>query len=129
MNSWKLDKKIRRLLMKLIEERRHNLVNEESSNGVKDLLGLMLRANFKEQIMAPGDQARIFKHNDIIEECKTFFFAGKETTSSLLTWTTVLLAMHPHWQTLAQEEIFKVCGSERTPSKDDLPKLKLVKII
>lgn len=66
---------------------------------------------------------------DIVEECKTFFFAGKHTTSNLLTWTTLLLAMHPQWQTRAREELLSVCGPLLTPTKDHLPKLKTVSFL
>lgn len=64
--------------------------------------------------------------NDIAEECKGFFFAGKHSTSNLLTWTTVLLAMHPQWQVRARDEVLRVCGSRDVPTKDDLVKLKTV---
>ncbi|CAM8923000.1 unnamed protein product [Rhodiola kirilowii] len=147
MNSWKLDKEIRRLLVKLIDERSENLGNEMKGdfNGGKDLLGLMIRASQREKAggqmshevrrllasssSSSSSSAAEITYSDIIEECKTFFFAGKQTTSSLLTWTTILLAMHPHWQTLARDEVLKVCGSRRLPSKDDLPKLKLLSMI
>jgi len=64
--------------------------------------------------------------SDMLEECKTFFFAGKQTTTNLLTWATVLLAMHPDWQERARREVLAVCGADELPSKDHLPKLKTV---
>jgi len=64
--------------------------------------------------------------DDIVEECKSFFFAGKQTTSNLLTWTTILLAMHPHWQVRAREEVLKMCGSRDLPTKDHVAKLRTV---
>lgn len=67
--------------------------------------------------------------NDIVEECKTMFFAGLHTTSNLLTWTAVLLAMHPQWQEQAREEVLRVCGSREVPTKDDLAKLKTLAMI
>uniref|UniRef100_A0ACD5YYK5 Uncharacterized protein n=1 Tax=Avena sativa TaxID=4498 RepID=A0ACD5YYK5_AVESA len=66
---------------------------------------------------------------EIIEECKNFFFAGKETLSSLLTWTTVALAMHPEWQDRARQEVLAVVGPHDIPTKDHLPKLKTLAMI
>ncbi|KAK7304182.1 hypothetical protein RJT34_15291 [Clitoria ternatea] len=112
INCWKLDKEIKRSLVKLIDRRKENACGSE-----KDLLGLMIEASN-------------VTVDDIVEECKTFFFAGKHTTSNLLTWTTILLAMHPQWQVRAREELLSVCGGSREiPSKDDLAKLKTLSMI
>ncbi|XP_048227488.1 cytochrome P450 734A1 isoform X2 [Ricinus communis] len=122
MNSWKLDKETKKSLMKLIDRRRENsgnLVQEKGSP--KDLLGLMIQAS--------NSCPNAVTVHDIVEECKSFFFAGKQTTSNLLTWTTVLLAMHPHWQVQAREEVLRVCGSREIPTKDDVIKLKTLGMI
>lgn len=123
MNSWKLDKEIKKSVVKLIERRKESSgggdVMAEKSR--KDLLGLMIQAS------NTSTSSNITVH-DIVEECKSFFFAGKQTTSNLLTWTTVLLAMHPHWQVQAREEVLRVCGARDTPSKDDVVKLKTVSL-
>uniref|UniRef100_A0A7N0UKY7 Cytochrome P450 n=1 Tax=Kalanchoe fedtschenkoi TaxID=63787 RepID=A0A7N0UKY7_KALFE len=37
--------------------------------------------------------------------------------------------MHPHWQTLARDEVLKVCGSRDLPSSRHLPNLKLLSMI
>nr|GLL45253.1 cytochrome P450 734A1-like [Ipomoea trifida] len=124
MKCWKLDREIKRSLLKVIEERREIWGSEIVENGPKDLLGLMIQASMKE-----GPSATAITVNDIAEECKTFFFAGEQTTSNLLTWTAVLLAMHPRWQDLAREEVVKVCGSRDIPSKDDIAKFKMLSMI
>jgi PHYB activation tagged suppressor 1 len=62
---------------------------------------------------------------DIIEECKTFFFAGKQTTSNMLTWTVVLLAIHQDWQKMARKQVLEVCGND-DPDINTLNKLRIV---
>ncbi|MBA0681121.1 hypothetical protein Goari_012778, partial [Gossypium aridum] len=118
IRCWKLDKEIRKSLMKLIESRKSE--NRRSEDGAKDLLGLMIEASYSGPDMSV---------DDIIEECKSFFFAGKQTTSNLLTWTTVLLAMHPQWQVQARDEVLRVCGSRDLPTKDDVVKFKTLTMI
>lgn len=122
INSWKFDKEIKRSLVKLIDRRRESSGNKTEEKCPKDLLGLMIQASNT----SPASN-NITVH-DIVEECKSFFFAGKQTTSNLLTWTTVLLAMHPQWQVLAREELLRVCGSRDIPTKDDIVKLKTVSL-
>ncbi|KAG5564572.1 hypothetical protein RHGRI_000678 [Rhododendron griersonianum] len=113
MKSWKLDKEIKKSLVNLIDKRRENSCNERVGNGPKDLLGLMIQASTKESSVRTRTElnsspsSKITVH-DIAEECKSFFFAGEQTTSNLLTWTTVLLAMHPQWQVLARDEVLKL---------------------
>ncbi|XP_039126564.1 cytochrome P450 734A6-like isoform X1 [Dioscorea cayenensis subsp. rotundata] len=123
--SWRLDKEIKKDLGGLIEKRKAKRRCENGGGGdvdddevcPKDLLGQMINA-----------RDGITDH-DIVEECKTFFFAGKQTTSNLLTWTTVLLAMHPDWQDLARQEVLRVCGSRDIPTRDHLSKLKTLGLI
>lgn len=120
MKSWKLDKEIRKSLLKLIERRRQNAIEGDGEEckepAAKDLLGLMI-------------QAKNVTVQDIVEECKSFFFAGKQTTSNLLTWTTILLSMHPEWQAKARDEVLRVCGSRDVPTKDHVVKLKTVRFL
>lgn len=100
--------------MKLIERRKMDNRGVMQENGANDLVGLMMESSPNISV------------DDMVEECKTFLFAGKHTTSNLLTWTTVLLAMHPRWQVQAREEVIRVCGSRDVPTKDDVVKLKTV---
>ncbi|RZR86370.1 hypothetical protein BHM03_00013567 [Ensete ventricosum] len=53
--------------------------------------------------------------------------AFRKTTSNLLTWATVLLAMHPEWQERARAEVLQVCGSRDIPTRDHLAELKTVR--
>ncbi|XP_073042262.1 cytochrome P450 734A1-like [Primulina eburnea] len=123
---WGLEKEIRKSLLKLIDERRKATTRCELNECPNDLLEVMIKACRKgsEEL----SHSRITP-DDIVEECKTIFFAGLHTTSNLLTWATVLLAMHPQWQEQAREEVLRVCGSRDTPTKHDLPKLKIMGMI
>ncbi|KAL3633041.1 hypothetical protein CASFOL_026025 [Castilleja foliolosa] len=133
---WRLEKEIRKSLLKLIEHRRtqktwcQSDVATLSDECPNDLLELMINASLKHSANDHHKSSNaIITANDVVEECKTIFFAGKHTTANLLTWTTVLLAMHPQWQDQAREEVLRVCGARDTPTKDDLPKLKTLGMI
>ncbi|AQK69355.1 Cytochrome P450 734A1 [Zea mays] len=89
------------------------------SGGFRDLLGAMINAGERKTPAA-------IPVADMLEECKTFFFAGKQTTTNLLVWATVLLAMHPEWQERARSEVLDICGPDELPSKEHLPRLKTV---
>ncbi|MCO5571085.1 hypothetical protein L7F22_024817 [Adiantum nelumboides] len=65
---------------------------------------------------------------EIIDECKTFHFAGHETTSSLLSWTVMLLAHHSEWQEYAREEVHSVLGNS-SPDADSLNHLKMIGMV
>ncbi|XP_020592997.1 cytochrome P450 734A6-like [Phalaenopsis equestris] len=129
-SSWKLDMEIRRNLERLIAVRRKEtaFAVEEKQ---KDILGLMINGGGSgdaQRSVNPATVAAI-SVRDIVEECKTFFFAGKQTTTNLLTWTTVLLGMHPEWQERARQEVLQMCGSRDIPSRDQLTKLKTLGMI
>ncbi|XP_077226412.1 cytochrome P450 superfamily protein [Tasmannia lanceolata] len=135
IRSWKLDKEIKKSLVQLIGRRKEKSGEGKGEGCPKDLLGLMINAgtnnNNNNRAERRSDYpSTMITVQDIVEECKTFFFAGKQTTSNLLTWTTVLLAMHPEWQEVAREEVLEVCGGSRDiPTKDDIAKLKKLGMI
>ncbi|GER48404.1 cytochrome P450 [Striga asiatica] len=129
--SWRLEKEIRKSLLKLIEHRTKSWPQFDMSDECpNDLLELMIKSsNISNHNYHEKSSSSSITPNDVVEECKTIFFAGKHTTSNLLTWTTVLLAMHPYWQDQAREEVLRVCGARDIPTKDDLPKFKMLGMI
>ncbi|MCO5590349.1 hypothetical protein L7F22_044318 [Adiantum nelumboides] len=92
-----------------------------------DLLGLMLAANKGE--LRGNQKTLTMGLDELIDECKTFFFAGHETTATLLTFMFLLLATHPKWQERLREEVFEVCGKAELPIADSLNQLKLVGMV
>jgi cytochrome P450 len=112
---------IEAILRGMIEKRESAIENGEASGD--DLLGLLLQSN-----MYSGKGSLRMSTEDVIEECKLFYFAGMETTSVLLTWTLVILGMHPEWQDRAREEVLNVFGKDDKPNFDGLSRLKTVYI-
>eukprot|EP00252_Welwitschia_mirabilis_P012666 TRINITY_DN279_c0_g1_i12.p1 TRINITY_DN279_c0_g1~~TRINITY_DN279_c0_g1_i12.p1 ORF type:complete len:513 (-),score=67.01 TRINITY_DN279_c0_g1_i12:208-1746(-) len=112
---WKIENEIRKSLKVLIASR------EKSENLGDDLLGLMLSASKNNQ-----EQLSI---EEIVDECKTFYFAGHETTAVLLSWVMILLGMHEEWQIQARNEVLHVIGKDNYPTADTIGRLNTVGMI
>jgi len=120
-----IDKEIKALLIDIIKNREKALRAGEATKN--DLLGILLDSNHRE-IQEHGNNKNVGMNiEDVIAECKLFYFAGQETTSSLLVWTMILLSMYPDWQTCAREEVLQVFGNQK-PDFDGLGHLKIVNL-
>ncbi|KAK7837778.1 cytochrome p450 72a14 [Quercus suber] len=86
----KIDKEIQASLKGIINKREKAIKASEAR--ADDLLGILLESNLKE-IQEHGNNKNVGMNlQDVIEECKTFYFAGQETTAALLVWTMIILA-------------------------------------
>lgn len=103
LEAKKLGKEIDSLLLSIIESRK--LVS--SSNKQDDLLGLLLRENYD------SNKKTLLTMRELVDECKTFFFGGHETTALAITWTLLLLATHQDWQDQLRDEIREVVGDNK----------------
>ncbi|XP_038981500.1 cytochrome P450 72A15-like isoform X2 [Phoenix dactylifera] len=109
-------------------ERREVAIRKGGANN-EDLLGLLMESNFRHSKENEGGSKNSgMSIEDVIEECKLFYFAGHETTSVLLTWTLVVLSLHPSWQARAREEVLQFFG-ENKPDYDGLSRLKIVMMV
>jgi cytochrome P450 len=100
----KLGKEIDKLLLSVIESRKESKVKR---NGREDLLDLLLHEN-----QVDGKYGKRLSTKQLMDECKTFFFAGHETTALAISWTLMLLAMHEDWQNQLRDEIRQVVGDK-----------------
>ncbi|RRT40012.1 hypothetical protein B296_00058763 [Ensete ventricosum] len=112
--KWKMEKRVRSKLISIIQAR---LDSKERCGYGNDLLGLMLEACHR-------PEGQILSMDDIVDECKTFFFAGQETTAQFISWTMFLLSTNQNWQEKLREEVLRECGMQ-TPDADTLSKLRL----
>lgn len=75
-------KEVETALLRIIEKRRKELTEDPSTTMTNDLLGLLLKSNLKEMKERGDEYGMSLK--EVMEECKLFYFAGQETTASLL---------------------------------------------
>ncbi|CAJ1947410.1 unnamed protein product [Sphenostylis stenocarpa] len=115
-----MKREVESLLMEIIEGRKDCVEMGRSNSYGNDLLGILLDEMKKE-----GGSLNL---QLVMDECKTFFFAGHETTALLLTWTVMLLASNPHWQDKVRAEVKEVFQGE-TPSVHQLSKLTLLNMV
>ncbi|KAL4577850.1 hypothetical protein LXL04_013964 [Taraxacum kok-saghyz] len=120
-----IDKKVQHSIRGIINNKIKAMKTGEGNNG--DLLGMMLESNSKE-VEEHQNKNHGMTIEEVIEECKVFYFAGQETTSSLLVWTMVLLSKHQEWQSRAREEVLNVLGDKKM-DLDGLNHLKVVNMI
>ncbi|KAL6844914.1 hypothetical protein ACP4OV_025573 [Aristida adscensionis] len=119
------NREIESILRDLIGKRIQAMKQGESTKD--NLLGLLLESNMR-HTDGNGQSGIGMTIEDVMDECKVFYFAGMETTSVLLTWTMIVLSMHPEWQDRAREEVLHLFGRNK-PEYEGLSHLKIVTMI
>jgi PHYB activation tagged suppressor 1 len=118
IESDKLEQRMRESIVEIIEKREKSW-NGEADN---DFLGMLVKAKHD------NDTDSKISIQDIIDECKTFYVAGHETTTSLLSWTIFLLSISTDWQEKARKEVLDLFGNQN-PQSDAIPRLKTMNMI
>ncbi|TVU35825.1 hypothetical protein EJB05_17732, partial [Eragrostis curvula] len=118
-------REVETLLKGIITKKERAMKNGHADDS--DMLGLLLQSNAKDS-QENGSSKPTMTMDDIIGELKLFYFAGMDTTSVLLTWTMIVLSMHPEWQDRAREEVLRVFGKKQ-PDHDSTNQLKIVTMI
>ncbi|CAH1431073.1 unnamed protein product [Lactuca virosa] len=94
----KIDQEVKATIRSIIDKR--IIVMKAGERSKDDLLGILLESNYKE--IKHGNMNSGLTIDEVIDECKLFYFAGQETTGILLVWTMILLAQHTNWQERAR---------------------------
>ncbi|XP_047956336.1 cytochrome P450 72A14-like isoform X2 [Salvia hispanica] len=113
-----ISEEIRSILTGIINQREKAMERNEAVEG--DLLGTLLESS--------NGEAHSMTVEEVIEECKLFYFAGSDTISVLVIWTMVMLSKHQEWQAKAREEVLQVFRNGH-PCYDGLNRLKIVTMI
>ncbi|KDP25920.1 hypothetical protein JCGZ_23044 [Jatropha curcas] len=122
IESDKLEQRLRESILKMIRKREEEAKMAEPDSHGSDFLGVLLKAN-----QDPNKSKKI-SINDIVDEYKTFYIAGQETTSAALNWTIFLLAIHIDWQEKVRKEVLELFG-RRNPTLNEINKLKIMNMV
>lgn len=104
LEAKKIGEQVDKLLLSIIESRMNS---NDKKQYEQDLLGHLLKENNE----IDGQMNKTLTKKELVDECKTFFFGGYETTSLSITWTLLLLALHQDWQNQLRDEIKQVVGN------------------
>uniref|UniRef100_A0A7N0T601 Cytochrome P450 n=1 Tax=Kalanchoe fedtschenkoi TaxID=63787 RepID=A0A7N0T601_KALFE len=123
MEADEINKELREILVRMITSREEAEIDREAPGSFgDDFLASLVRAKNS------GDPNKRISLEEMVDECKTFYFAGQETLNSSLTWTVYLLALHPHWQDEVRKEVGRVFG-QNAPDPEGLAKLKTMGMV
>ncbi|KAK4598908.1 hypothetical protein RGQ29_016096 [Quercus rubra] len=117
IESEELVKGIHNDILEIIKKREEKVMTGEGNSIGGDFLQLLVEAHHDANVSLK------ISIEDLVDECKTFYVAGQETTSTLLMWTIFFLAIHTDWQEKARKEVLNLFG-QQNPNPDGITKLK-----
>jgi cytochrome P450 len=101
--------KVDKAVMEIVEERRRT-----NLSGERDFLALLMASR--------DEDGNGMSDAQILDELRTLYLAGHETTATTLSWTWSLLSQHPTVYQRLKEELATVLG-DKLPTADDLRNL------
>ncbi|TYH26934.1 hypothetical protein ES288_A02G028600v1 [Gossypium darwinii] len=110
LRSEKLAKGIQDCVMKIVKKREDRVKKGEADSFGNDFLGLLVNSYHSKDNNS-------LSMEDLVDECKTFYFAGQGTINSLLAWIEK-----------ARREVINVFGN-RNPDSEGISKLKIITMI
>ncbi|KAJ8774545.1 hypothetical protein K2173_016991 [Erythroxylum novogranatense] len=115
--SDKHTEELRKCIIELVKKREEEARRGQAGFYGDDFLGQLMK------LYHESDKAKQITLDDLIDECKTFYIAGQETTSCALTWMIFLLAINTDWQEKVREEVLEQFD-RKVPSPEGIARLK-----
>ncbi|KAI4373340.1 hypothetical protein MLD38_011473 [Melastoma candidum] len=116
----KLEKDMHDAILEIIKKREERVAAGAINGFGNDFLGMLIEA------WCDTDNTKRITIDNVVDECKTFYIAGQESTNTMMAWTMFLRAAHPEWQEEARKEVLHVFGNE-APNADGIAKLRTVR--
>jgi cytochrome P450 len=107
--AWELHKQVRKLILEIVKE----------SGEERNLLSAILHSASTSRVGIAEAE------NFIVDNCKSIYFAGHESTAVTAAWCLMLLGLHPEWQDRVRAEVHQVCRGRPVDSQS-LQKMKNV---
>ncbi|XP_065851419.1 cytochrome P450 714A1-like [Euphorbia lathyris] len=114
-----LEREIDSLIWETVEER------QRQSSIEKDLMQLILEEAVNNTNTNAG---KLSPKQFIVDNCKSLYFAGHDTTAISASWCLMLLALHPQWQTRIRQEI-SLLSDHGSLDANSLSNLKTVSMV
>uniref|UniRef100_A0A1W7HBV4 Cytochrome P450 n=1 Tax=Scoparia dulcis TaxID=107240 RepID=A0A1W7HBV4_SCODU len=118
----KLEKSIKACILELVKKRENLRSNGECVNFGNDYLGQLVKISHE------SDVKKRITTEQMIDEIKAIYGAGHLTTTSLLAWCVLMLAINTDWQDKAREEVNEIFGT-RKPNSDGIARMKTMNMI
>ncbi|KAL1181166.1 hypothetical protein V6Z11_A02G029800 [Gossypium hirsutum] len=122
LESEELAKEIKDCVIKIVKKREDKAVNGEADSFDNNFLGLLINAYHD------SDENNRLSLEDLVGECKTFYWTGHDTINALLAWTLLLLVIHVDWQETPRREVIDIFGNQN-PHLKGIAKLKTMTMI
>ncbi|GJU92804.1 cytochrome P450 714C2-like protein [Tanacetum coccineum] len=118
--TWKLENDINSRIVQVVK-------SSDEGTSRKDLLQTIIKAAKKD-----GGEANKWIHIDprkfIVDNCKSLYFAGYETTATSVSWCLMLLAKYPEWQSRCRTEVLDICR-DKLPDMTMLQSMKTLTMV
>ena len=107
-------------------ELRDRIVNGQMETYIKDKLATQTESqkswktssgDILDLALSDPDYGTSASTSELVDQLKTFFFAGHDTTASTISWSYYFLSHHPNQLLRLRKELDSIFGANTTPSQ------------